>query len=236
MIILISWSGEMKQVERAVILAAGLGTRLKWLTHGRPKALMQVAGLPAIAHVIRSLVRQGVRDIAVNVHHHADQMRAFLGDGAHFGCRISISYEPVLLDSGGGVKQALTLLPGDGPFAVWNADVLSDIDVQAMTTLLPEAGVVIALVANPAHHPDGDFVLDHAVVRAGGDERFTFSGVSVWHPDGFAADNVGDVYSLTVPMRARIAEGRCAGVLHRGQWFDIGRPRDLMQANRMMGS
>lgn len=226
----------MKQVERAVILAAGLGTRLKWLTHGRPKALMQVAGEPAIAHVIRSLVRQGVRDIAVNVHHHAEQMRVFLGDGARFGCRISISYEPVLLDSGGGVKQALTLLPGDSPFAVWNADVLSDIDVQTMAALLPTAGVVIALVANPAHHPDGDFALDHGLVRAGGDERLTFSGVSIWHPDGFAANNAGDVYALTVPMRSLIAQGRCAGVVHRGLWFDIGRPRDLMQANRLMGS
>jgi len=227
----------MKKVERAVILAAGLGTRLKWLTDGRPKALMQVAGEPVIAHVIRALVKQGVREIAVNIHHHADQMRDYLGDGSRFGCRLVLSHEPSLLDSGGGVKQALKLLSGEGLFAVWNADVLSDINLHAMAARLQRSGAVIALVANPAHHPQGDFALGHDdLVRCGGDDRFTFSGVSVWHPDGFAIDSDGDLFSLTRPMRTLIAQHRCAGVLHSGYWFDIGRPRDLMLANRSLGA
>jgi len=225
----------MKQVDRAIILAAGLGTRLRWLTQGRPKALMQVAGEPVIAHVIRRLVAQGVRQVAVNVHHHADQLTAYLGDGSGFGCHLVISREPELLDSGGGVKQALTLLPGDGPFAVWNADVLSDLNVQALARELPVAGAAIALVPNPAHHPAGDFALDHGVIKTDGEACFTFAGVSVWHADAFAACSSGDVFSLVKPIRALIAKGQCTGLLHSGQWFDVGRPRDLMRANRLFG-
>jgi len=70
------------RVERAVILAAGLGTRLKWLTRDRPKALIEVAGTPVIVHVIRGLAAQGIRDIAVNVHHHAEKLVRALGDGS----------------------------------------------------------------------------------------------------------------------------------------------------------
>ncbi|PIW51497.1 MAG: nucleotidyl transferase [Zetaproteobacteria bacterium CG12_big_fil_rev_8_21_14_0_65_54_13] len=227
----------MGQVERGVILAAGLGTRLKWLTHGRPKALMQVGGEPAIVHVIRALVRQGVREIAVNIHHHADQMRACLGDGSRFGCHLSISYEAALLDSGGGVKQALDLLPGNSPFVVWNADVLSDIDVQVLAAALPAScDAAIGLVSNPAHHARGDFALERGYVMSEGSERFTFSGVSVWRAHALDAYSSGDLFSLTQPMRALIAKRRCAGLLHRGRWFDIGRPRDLMLANRFLGA
>jgi len=225
----------MKQVERAVILAAGLGTRLRWLTHGRPKALMQVAGEPVIAHVIRRLVQQGVRRIVVNAHYHGDQLHDYLGDGSRFGCLISISDEPQLLDSGGGVKKALQLLPGVGPVAVWNADVLADIDLQRLAAVLPTGGAAIALVANPDHHPAGDFMLDHGQVSATGAPRLTFAGVSVWSAGGFDTCPAGEPFSLTLPMRALIGQGLCAGVKHEGSWFDVGRPRDLMRANRLTG-
>jgi len=223
-----------REVERAVVLAAGLGTRLQWLTSTRPKALMQVAGEPVIGHVIRSLVGQGVHEIAVNAHHHAEQLSSYLGDGSKFGCRISISYEETLLDSGGGVKKALGLLPGDGPVAVCNADVLSDINVHALSAILPDCGASIALVPNPAHHSDGDFALQNSCVLADGHERFTFSGMSVWHAELFDDERFGDTYSLIQPMRELIAQNQCAGLLHRGLWFDIGRPRDLMRANRII--
>jgi len=180
-------------------------------------------------------VAQGVRDIAVNAFHHAGQLQTFLGDGSGFGCRITISYEEELLDSGGGVRKAMDLLPGDGPVAVCNADVLSEINVRQLAVILPDAGAAIALVANPAHHLRGDFALNRGVVMEAGEERFTFSGVSVWHPETFSDYKPGDIFSLTRPMRELIAQNRCAGLLYRGPWFDIGRPRDLMRANRIMG-
>lgn len=225
----------MKRVERAVILAAGLGTRLKWLTDKRPKALMQVAGEPAITHVIRQLVGQGIREIAVNAFHHAKQLGDFLGDGSRFGCRIVVSHETELLDSGGGVKQALSKLPGSGLVAVYNCDVLADVDVHQLALLVPDGGCSIALVANPPHHPDGDFKLNGMDVSMSGSDRLTFSGISVWDDQVFDSYPQGSVFSLVEPMRELIGQGMCSGIVHRGDWFDIGRPSDLMRANRVMG-
>jgi MurNAc alpha-1-phosphate uridylyltransferase len=225
----------MKRVERAVILAAGLGTRLKWLTNQRPKALMRVAGEPAIGHVIRRLVAQGIREIAVNAHHHADQLVGYLGDGPRFGCRIIISRESELLDSGGGVKQALSKLPGSGPVVVHNCDVLAEIDVHRLAAMVPDGGCSIALVENPPHHPDGDFVLDGSDVTFNGENRFTFSGISVWDESAFDSYESGSIFSLVQPIRELIGQGKCSGLLHRGDWFDIGRPLDLIRANRVMG-
>ncbi len=219
-------------IDRAVVLAAGLGTRLKWLTDSRPKALMQVAGEPAVVHVIRSLVSQGIREIAVNAHHHADVLKRYLGDGSRFGCRIYISYEPQLLDSGGGVKQALNFLPGNGPVAVCNADVLTDFDIRRLSAVLPKAGAAIGLVENPTHHPAGDFSLSGSRVLSDGEYKLTFSGVSLWHEYIFDDYQADSNFSLVEPMQKLIVKGHCNGIKHDGQWFDIGRPTDLMRANR----
>jgi len=219
------------QVDRAVILAAGVGSRLKWMTERRPKALMRVAGEAAIAHVIRRLTAQGVREIAVNTHHHADQLADYLGDGSRFGCHIALSYEERLLDSGGGVKQALSLLPGDGPVAVHNCDVLADIDLRRLAAIAPAGGCSIALVDNPAHHCNGDFTLHGQQVSMKGYDRYTFAGVSVWDAALFDHYPAGEPFSLARSIREVITAGRCAGLLHHGYWFDIGRPADLLRAN-----
>lgn len=219
-------------VERAVVLAAGLGTRLKWLTRDNPKALMPVGGAAAIEHVIRRLAAQGVHDIAVNVHHHAGSLMQALGNGTRYGVRLYYSAEPQLLDSGGGVRTALDLLPGDGPLAVHNADVLCRIDVQRLARRCPAAGCALALVPNPAHHAAGDFALQGGMVREDGTPCFTFAGVSVW--DGAVLQDYPshEAFPLTRPMRALIGESRCTGLLYDGPWFDIGRPADLMRARR----
>jgi len=227
----------MQRVERAVILAAGLGTRLKWLTRKRPKALMPVAGQAAIVRVIRRLAGQGIRDIAINTHHHADVLAAYLGDGSRFGVRLYFSFEAQLLDSGGGVRAALECLPGDGLLAVHNADVLSDIDMGALAGICPQKGCVIALAANPAHHPTGDFALRNGVicseVLSGEDSpRYTFSGVSVWDTAVLRGFAINQAFSLLQPLRGLIEKQLCAGLLHRGSWFDIGRPSDYFRAGR----
>ncbi|MDX8392243.1 MAG: nucleotidyltransferase family protein [Mariprofundaceae bacterium] len=222
----------MRRVERAVILAAGLGTRLKWLTRNRPKALMPVAGVPAIVRVIRSLATQGIRDIAINTHHHADALVEYLGDGSRFGVRLYFSFERDLLDSGGGVRKAMNRLPGDGLLAVHNADVLGDVDVQILAGICLQGGCAVALTANPAHHPQGDFALHDGMVCSEGASRHTFSGVSVWDADVFRDYACGQVFSLVEPMRDLMAAQLCTGLLHRGVWFDIGRPGDLFRAAR----
>jgi len=222
----------MSDVTRAIVLAAGLGTRLKWLTHDRPKALMQVAGEPAIVHVIRRLAASGIRDIAVNLHHHADVLRQSLGNGSRWGVNLYYSFEPTLLDSGGGVRTALDVLPGSGPVLVHNADIISDINFRRLAQRLPASGCALAMVPNPADNPEGDFALrSDGVVAVGGAPRQTFSGVSLWQEKMLQPLAAGQVFSLVHPMRVLIRQGCCTGYLHQGHWFDIGRPRSLMQAN-----
>jgi len=218
-------------VERAVILAAGLGERLKWLTRSRPKALLRVAGEAAVVHVIRGLAARGVRDIAINAHHHADQLIGTLGDGSRFGVRLYFSREKKLLDSGGGVRTALDLLPGEGLLAVHNADVLADIDVRALARACPEAGACLSLVANPGHHPEGDFKLRNGLVSVSRSvPSYTFAGVSVWDQSVFEAWASGRSFPLLEAIQRLTDDNRCAGMVHDGWWFDIGRPRDLMRA------
>jgi len=223
----------MSGVQRAIVLAAGLGTRLKWLTRDRPKALMHVAGEPAIVHVIRRLAAYGIRDIAVNLHHHADVLRQSLGSGSRWGVNLYYSFEATLLDSGGGVRTALDLLPGSGPVLVHNADIISDIDFRRLARLLPASGCTLAMVPNPSDNPEGDFVLrSSGMIAARGRRQQTFSGISLWQEEMLQPLAAGQAFSLVHPMRVLIRQGRCAGYLHRGHWFDIGRPRSLMQANR----
>ena len=226
----------MNSVERAVILAAGLGTRLKWLTRDKPKALMQVAGGAAIVHVIRGLAAQGVHSIVINLHHHGDMLVQYLGDGSRWGVDISFSWESQLLDSGGGVKKALEHLPSDGMFVVHNADIISDIDIQMLANTVVEPTCSIALVTNPLHHPKGDFALEKNHVRATGKHCYTFAGVSIWDEAYFLElvhhHSHNTPFSLVEPIRQSMAKQHCFGMLHHGYWYDIGRPRDLMAARR----
>lgn len=221
-------------VERAVILAAGVGARLKWLTRERPKALMPIGDATAIERVIRGLAAQGVRDIAINLHHHPAAIVEALGSGERLGVRLVYSREEKLLDSGGGVHQALTLLPGDGPVAVHNADVLSDVPLKRLAARLPEGGACVALVANPAHHPLGDFGLDgRSVVPKRKGNSYTFAGISVFDPAAIA-DWPATMFPLSDVLKKLMGEGRLAGYRHDGLWLDIGRPRDLIAASRYL--
>lgn len=217
-------------IERGIILAAGLGTRLKWLTRHRPKAMMDMGGEAAIVQVIRRLVTQGIHDIAINVHHHADKLVSALGDGSRFGVRLYYSREKELLDSGGGVRKALDLLPGDGALLVHNADVVTNLDLQRLAGRLPEGGAVLALVPNPAHHPSGDFGIAGGMVNRDRSPGYTYSGISLWDEEILRSYEYGDVFSLTAPMQRLLEQQRLAALLHKGVWFDIGRPRDLIRA------
>jgi len=221
--------------ERAVILAAGVGARLKWLTSGSPKALMQVAGEAMIVHVIRHLAAQGIHDIAINVHHKAQKLVGALGDGGRFGVRLYFSHESKLLDSGGGVKQAMQLLPGDGPLLVHNTDVWADIDTFRLTGLLnPGCDAAIALVPNPSHHPRGDFGLDGGLVRPLqiSCPTYTYAGVAIFKPFLFARYAEGEAFSLARLLSLLCRRERLRGFVHDGYWLDVGRPRDLWRAMR----
>lgn len=117
---------------KAMIFAAGLGTRLKPLTDNKPKALIKFGGIPLLEHVITKLKKFGIREIIINTHHFADQIRNFLQTQNHFEIRIEISYEEELLETGGGLKKAGWFFDDRQPFLLYNTDVLSNIDLTEM--------------------------------------------------------------------------------------------------------
>jgi len=120
---------------KAMILAAGLGTRLRPLTNDRPKALVEVAGRTLLEIAIARLREFGVREIIVNVHHFAGMVTEYLRQKNHFGMRIEVSEEDILLDTGGGLKKAAWFFLDEGPaapFILHNVDVISTIDLRRM--------------------------------------------------------------------------------------------------------
>ena len=118
---------------KAMIFAAGLGTRLKPLTDRMPKALVPVGGIPMLQHVILKLKQAGFSEIVINIHHFGEQIIGFLQANQNFGITIHISDErDELLDTGGGIKKAAPFFNGNEPFLVHNVDILSDIDLKAL--------------------------------------------------------------------------------------------------------
>ena len=116
---------------RAMILAAGLGTRLRPLTDHTPKPLLDVGGRPMIAYPLLLLRSAGIREVLINLHHLGDQIRRALGDGSEFGMRIAYSEEAPILDTGGAIKNAEPFLRGN-TFVIANADTIVDLDLPAM--------------------------------------------------------------------------------------------------------
>lgn len=117
---------------KAMILAAGYGTRLRPLTNHRPKALMEINGMPLLQLIILKLVATGVNEIIINTHHLSDQVEAFLQKNNYFGIRIELSPEPEILGTGGGLKQAGYFFDDNQPFFLHNVDILSTIDLKQM--------------------------------------------------------------------------------------------------------
>jgi len=217
---------------KAMLLAAGRGERMRPITDSLPKPLLRVGGRALIASHLAALARAGVREVVINLSWLGEQLRAALGDGREFGVRISWSEEgPVPLETGGGIFRAVPQL-GPGPFLVVNSDIWTDIDFGRLT-LEPDAHAHLVLVANPSHHPRGDFALEGNLVVNRDSDRFTYSGVGLYHPELFHDCTAGRFPLLPLLNRA-IAAGRARGELHRGQWCDVGTPERLASLERRL--
>ena len=217
---------------KAMILAAGRGERMRPLTDHTPKPLLLVAGKPLIVHHIERLARAGFRELVINHAHLGEQIEAALGDGSQWGLCIRYSAESEALETGGGIHKALPLL-GDGPFLVLNGDVWCDIDFGGLR-LAAEDLAHLVLVDNPAHHPKGDFVLDHGRVSSHGDGRLTFSGIGAYRAELFHGCEPG-AFPLAPLLRRTMDAGRVSGSHHHGAWWDIGTPQRLAELDRKLG-
>lgn len=231
---------------KAMILAAGRGTRMAPLTDNCPKPLLLLAGQPLIVHHIKKLVKAGIHEIVINHAWLGSMIEDKLGDGLHLGASIHYSPEEQALETAGGILQALPLL-GQESFLLVNGDVWIDGGYERFLVpeLLPsglneQRLAHVWLVPNPDHNPDGDFVLTDGLVHDDGAgfghvagevaDKLTFSGISLIHPD-LVADLEPGKRPLAPVLRQAMACGQVSGSALPADcgWVDVGTPERLRQ-------
>ncbi len=215
---------------RAMILAAGLGSRMRPLTDALPKPLLEVKSKPLIVWHLEKLVRNGFKEVVINIAHLGYMIPEYLGDGSRYGIKIFYSDEQEIgaLESAGGIKKALPLL-GDEPFLVVNGDVFTEYEFDSSFKLKDKKAHLI-LVPNPEHNPKGDFGLSDNLVMNTTKEMFTFSGIGYYHPSFF--DEVALQKSPLAPLlREAITKKAISGEVFKKTWHDVGTPQRLKEIN-----
>ena len=221
---------------KAMILAAGLGKRMRPLTDQCPKPLLEVAGKPLLQYHLEALAAGGIEQVVINLAYRGEQIRDFVGDGRRFGLSVDYSPEPEPLETGGALLKALPLL-GPDPFLLVNGDVWTDHPlVELAEPGLPQSmDGRLLLVANPDFHPRGDFALDSNSCLSDAPElpRYTYAGISLLHPRLIADyPRRRAIFPLLEALQPALAKGRLEGRVHRGRWSDVGTPQRLEQLNR----
>ncbi len=226
---------------KAMILAAGLGNRMRPLTDHTPKPLLCAGGKPLIEYHLENLQRAGIREVIINLAYLGEKIRAHLGDGQQFGLTINYSTEPEPLETGGAILHALDLL-GDEPFLLINGDVWCDLEFADFIQH-PLAGNQhghLLLVPNPEFHPLGDFALaDNGLllddIEKSHPQRFTFGGISLLKPTLIA--NYPDKrqkFPLVEVLRRAINQKQLSGQVHTGHWSDVGTPARLHELEQYL--
>jgi MurNAc alpha-1-phosphate uridylyltransferase len=215
-----------------MILAAGRGERMRPLSDVTPKPLLEVGGYRLIDYHLAALTETGIRDVVVNLSWHGDRIREVIGDGARHGLRISYSPEGTApLGTGGGIQRALPLL-GAEPFLLVNGDVWIDLPFHKLRR---PAGTLahLVLIANPPHHPRGDFGLEPGGRIVAAPTSLTYSGLAIIDPKLFDGCEDG-VFPLKPLLDRALADGRLSGQRHEGFWSDVGTPERLAALDVML--
>ncbi len=243
---------------KAMIFAAGLGTRLRPLTNDRPKALVEIGGKTMLERVITKLSTTGFDDITINIHHFGEKIIDFLRKNDNFGLNIHISDErDLLLDTGGGILKARHLLDGDEPFLVHNADILTDIDLHAMYQSHLESKAMATVLVKDRKTSryfvfDNDHRLQGWINRSTGETRpdgfvhregmheLAFGGIHIISPSIF---NELEKYSKGQPKFSitPFYVDECHNHLIKGyvqstpyNWLDVGKPETLKEAEILL--
>lgn len=236
---------------KAMIFAAGHGTRLKPLTDSKPKALVEINKITLLEHTINKLIACGVSEIIINVHAFADQIIAFLNSKNRFNIRIEISDErDLLLETGGGLKKAAWFFNNNKPFIVHNVDILSDIDLNEMIQQHIASGS-LATLAMEKRDTSRYFLLNQNFEICGWENskakvkiisksgkishKLAFSGIHIINPaifDYFKDDNLFSITSkyLELSKMHKIMAYQPKNTY----WFDVGKPDDLRKAEKFL--
>jgi NDP-sugar pyrophosphorylase family protein len=241
---------------KAMILAAGLGTRLRPLTDDRPKALVEVGGRSLLEITLSRLRAFGVSEVIVNVHHFADKVVAYLKKNDNFGMRIEISREESLLDTGGGLKKAAWFFltdssPSEGPFILHNVDVISTIDLRRIVQFHVEHKALATLAVQEretsryllfdehsqlcgrlsGHEQQAEFVRSSQQLQV---QALAFSGIHVISPRLLPMMTEEGVFSIINSYLRLAAQGENILAFRADEyyWRDLGRAENVAQAEQ----
>jgi NDP-sugar pyrophosphorylase family protein len=234
-------------VDRALVLTAGVATRLRPLSLARAKAAVPVAGVPLVERILRWLARQRVAEAVLNLHYRPETIARVVGDGAQTGVRVRYSWEQPLLGSAGGPRKALPLVGADRFFIV-NGDTLTDVDLDAVADAHARAGalVTMALIPNPRPDRYGGIVVEDGFVRGftppveSGSSRtpqeptYHFIGVQVAEADAFASvpdDRPSESVGALYPQLVRARRDAVAAYVCDAAFHDIGTPADYLETS-----
>jgi len=221
---------------KAMILAAGQGTRMRPLTDHTPKPLLPAGGKPLIVWHIEKLAHAGFRDIIINLAWLGWKIPEALGDGSRWGVHLHYSDEQHSggLETAGGIIKALPLLGGQ-PFLVINGDIWCDYPYPPMALAENDLAHLV-LVDNPPQHPLGDFGLENGRVSSEsepGKARFTFSGIGYYRPELFSGLPQGKL-PLGPLLRTAMRKQQVSGEWFGGGWRDIGTPERLAELDQSL--
>lgn len=238
---------------KAMVLAAGRGTRLRPVTDARPKALVNLLGRPMIEYPLLLLRHYDIREVVINLHHFGDQIEQRLGDGTALGLDIRYSKEPELLDTGGGLLKAKPFLQDD-VFIVINTDTLIDLDLAALIDFhaRTQAAATLVLRADARADEYGSIDIDDTgrirrfldstapLPPIGRVHKLLFTGVQILDPKVFAymGTDGHEKFSTTrhtYPRMLRASE-RLFGFRFDGYWQDLGTPARIQEAEQKLKS
>jgi N-acetyl-alpha-D-muramate 1-phosphate uridylyltransferase len=236
---------------KAMILAAGMGTRLKDLTQDKPKALVEVNGKPLLSHIISKLVNSGFTEIVVNVHHFANKVIDFINQN-DFGVTIHISDESnQLLDTGGGILNAKTFLKGKEPFLVHNVDILSDLNLGSLMEIHKQNGGLASLAVSK-RESTRKFLFDKRMKLVGWRNisidstiipipvnkpfyEYAFSGIHIISPEIFNLISKKGAFSIVDVYLTLCTTKNIIGIDVSDNFvIDVGKPESLVIANEFV--
>src|ERR1700751_5889181 len=242
------------RIRTAFVLGAGLGTRLRPLTDLVPKPLMPIFGKPIITFVFDHLIAYGGERFVINTHHLPDQInqlfaaktdeRELVPTGSYRGREGRVVYEPALLETGGGIRNASSLL-GDEPFFVYSGDLLTDLDLNQLVDAHYSAGLAVTLAlrttglsTDVSFDAGAGLVVDvRQMLKSGIPGAFDFANISVWDPAAIAqipANKKTSFIPVLVDWIGR--SGQVGGaVVEEGHWFNIGKRAEYLRIHRAIG-
>jgi mannose-1-phosphate guanylyltransferase len=212
---------------KAMIMAAGFGTRLKPLTDHIPKALMPVLNRPLLERNIEYLAGYGIKDIIINAHYHMDQIERYIKECKIPGVNLSISLEPEILGTGGGLSNCRAFL-ADDTFMIINSDILTNIDLDQAVKSHTESGAIVTMVLHDYHRFNQVAVKNNrvdAIYKDTAPNRFAFTGIHVLSPlvfDYLPSKGYADIISECYTPLIRSSKSINAYMATGHYWYDIG--------------